>query len=216
MKGQPEQALVHDSLEPNELWHRRIAHVQYRALPLTSKVVEGLPEIQAKHEGVCKGCAKGKNTKKTFPSSESKAKGILEIIHSDVCSPMSSSSLSGYVYYVSFIDDFSRKTCIYFMKNKDEVFNKFKELKTLIENYTEKKIKIFRSDNGREFTSNKFKELCKDSRIKRELTTPYNPQQNGFVERTNRTIMEAARAMLHDQELPMHLWEEAARTMVYV
>ena len=84
--------------------------MHYRALPLASKAVEGIPEIQAKHDGVYKGCAKGKNTKKTFPSSESKAKGILEIIHSDVCIPMSSSSLSGYVYYVSFVDDFSRKT----------------------------------------------------------------------------------------------------------
>ena len=69
-----------------------------------------------------------KDTKKTFPSSKRKAKGILEIIHSDVCGPMSSNSLSGYAYYVSFIDDFSRKTWVYFMKNKDEVFSKFKEL----------------------------------------------------------------------------------------
>ena len=106
MKGQPKQALVHDSVEPNDLWHRRIAHVHYTALPLARKVVEGLPEMQTKHEGVCKGCAKGKNTKKRFPRSKSKAKGILEIIHSDVCGLMSSSSLSGYVYYVSFIDDF--------------------------------------------------------------------------------------------------------------
>ena len=106
--------------------------MHYIVLPLASKVVEGLPKIQAKHEGVCKGCEKGKNTKKTFPSSEIKSKGILEIIHSDVCRPMSSSSLSGYVYYVSFICDFSRKTWIYFMKNKDEVFSKFKEFKALI------------------------------------------------------------------------------------
>ena len=87
--------------------------------------------------------AKGKNTNKTFPSSESKAKGILEIIHSDVCGQMSSSSVSGYVYYVSFIDDISRKTWIYFMNNKDEFFNKFKEFKALIEKHTEKKIKTF-------------------------------------------------------------------------
>ena len=66
-------------------------------------IIEGLIEIQAKHDGVCKGCVKGKNTKKTFPSSERKSKGILEIIHSDVCSPMSSNSLSRYAYYVSFI-----------------------------------------------------------------------------------------------------------------
>ena len=101
------------------------------------------------------------------------------------------------------------------MKNKDEVFNKFKEFKTLIEKYTEKKIKIFQSDNGGEFTSNEFKELCIDSRIKRELTTPYNPQQNGVAERKNRTIMEATRAMLHDQDLPIHLWEEATSINVY-
>ena len=106
LKGHPEQDLVHETVEENELCHRRLAHVHYRALPLSSKAVEGISEIQAKHEGVCKGCAKGKNTNKTFPSSERKEKGILEIIHSDVCSPMSSNSLSGYAYYVSFIDDF--------------------------------------------------------------------------------------------------------------
>ena len=74
MKDQPEQALVHDLVEPNEIWHRRLAHVHYRELPLSSKVVEGLLEMQTKHDSVCKGCAKGKNTKKTFPSSK-KGKG---------------------------------------------------------------------------------------------------------------------------------------------
>ena len=143
MKGQPEQDLVHDSVDPNELWHRSITHVHYRALPLARKAVEGLPKTKTKNDGVCKGYAKGKNTKNTFPSSESKAKGILEIIHYDVCNSMSSNSLSGYVYYVSFIDYFSRKTWIYFLKSKDEVFNNFKEFKSLIDNHTEKKINTF-------------------------------------------------------------------------
>ena len=118
MKGHPEQALILDTVEPNELLHRRLAHVHYRALPVACKAVEGLLEIQEKHEGVCRGCVKGKNTKKTFSISERKAKGIMEIIRSDVCGQKSSSSLSGYAYYVSFIDDFSRKTWIYFMKKK--------------------------------------------------------------------------------------------------
>ena len=75
-----------------------------------------------------------------------------------------------------FYYDLSRKTWVYFMKNKDEVFSKFKEFKALIKNHTEKKINNFRSDNCGEFTLNEFKELYKESGIKREFSTPYNPQ----------------------------------------
>ena len=74
LKCHPEQALVDDIVNPSELWHRRLSHVHYRALPLASKDVEGLPEIQIKNECVCKGCVKGNNTKKEFPSSERKEK----------------------------------------------------------------------------------------------------------------------------------------------
>jgi transposase InsO family protein len=140
----------------------------------------------------------------------------LELIHSKVCDPMPSTSLSGYVYYASFTDDYSHKTWVYFLKSKDEVLGKFKEFKALVENLSERKIKILRSDNGGEYTSNEFGSFCRDVEIKRELTTPYNPQQNGVAERKNRTIMEAVKTMIHDQELLMHLWAEAARTSVYV
>ena len=110
----------------------------------------GLPDLKINHEGICKGCAKGKNIKNPSPKSETKTKGTLELIHSDVCGPMSSTSSSGFEYYITFIDDYSRKTCIYFLKSKSEVFEKFKEFKALIENLS-------------------------DKRIKREQTTPYNP-----------------------------------------
>ena len=129
---------------------------------------------------------------------------------------MSTTYLSGYVYYVSFIDDYSRKTWIYFLKRKNEVFEKFKEFKALVENLSEKKIMILRLDNEGEFTSTEFKDFCKKVGIKRELTTPYNPQQNGVAKRKNRSIMEAVKAMIHDQDLPMYLWAEAAKTVVYV
>jgi transposase InsO family protein len=129
---------------------------------------------------------------------------------------MERTSIIGYVYYVLFIDDYSRKTWVYFLKSKDEVFCKFKEFKALIENISKRKIKILSSDNGGEYTSKDFVNFCKDVRIKRELTTPYNPQQNGVVERENRTIMEAVKTMIHDQDLPMHLWEKTTRTTVYV
>jgi IS30 family transposase len=129
---------------------------------------------------------------------------------------MSKTSLSGYVYYVSFIDDYSRKTWIYLLKENNEVFVKFKEFKTLVENSTERKIKTLRLDNGGEFTLKEFKEYFKEVWIKREPYTPYNPYQNGIAERKNMTIMEEVKAMIHDQDLPMHLWAEAVKTKMYV
>ena len=84
------------------------------------------------------------------------------------------------------------------MKGKTEVFSKFKEFKALVENLFEKKIKVFISDNGGEFTSGEFKTFYSEVGIKRELSTPYNPQQNGVAERKNQTIMEAVKAMIHD------------------
>ena len=131
LKGHSETTLVHESTDPSELWHRRLAHINYKALPHVNKVVTGLPDMKIKHEGICKGCAKGKNIKNPFLKSETKTKGTLELIHSDVCGPMSSTSLSGFEYYITFIDDFSRKTWIYFLKAKSEVFEKFKEFKAL-------------------------------------------------------------------------------------
>jgi transposase InsO family protein len=90
-------------------------------------------------------------------------------------------SLGKSVYYVSFIDDFSRKTWIYFLRNKSEVFDKFKEFKGLVENQIEKKIKVLRTDNGGEFYGNEFEEFCKKCGIERQMNTPYTPQQNGVA-----------------------------------
>jgi transposase InsO family protein len=216
LKGHSEAAMTHSIENPCELWHRILAHINYKALPYVSKAVTGLPELKVDHEGVCNGCAQGKNIKNHFPKRDSKAKGVLELIHSNVCGPIPSSSISGYEYYVSFIDDYSHKTWVYLLKSKDEVFSKFKEFKALIENLSERKIKILRSDNGGEYTSKEFSSFCKDVEIKRDLTTTYNPQQNGVAERKNITIMEAVKTMIHDQDLPMYLWAEAAKTAVYV
>ena len=83
------------------------------------------------------------------------------------------------------------------------MFERFKEFKDLVENLSEKRIKTLRSDNGGEFTSDEFNEYCKEAGIKRELTIPYNPQQNGVAERKNRSIVEVVKYMIHDQDLPM-------------
>jgi transposase InsO family protein len=123
--------------------------------------------------------------KNPFPRNNNKAKGVLDIVHSYVCGPMSTTSLSEYVYYVSFIDDFSCKTWIFFLKAKSEAFSKFKEFKALVENIYENEIKILRSNNGGEFTSDEFEAFYIEVGIKREISAPYNPQQNGVGERKN-------------------------------
>jgi hypothetical protein len=151
-----EEALVHDDANPNEIWHRRYTHINYQALPFLRKMVEGIPELKSIHEGICKGCSLGKNIKKPFPSSNNRSKEILGLIDSDVCGPMPFRSLGGSLYYIMFIDDYSRKTWMYLLKSKDKVFNKFQEFKAEIENLTNKKIKTLRINNGGERTSKEF------------------------------------------------------------
>jgi hypothetical protein len=88
-------------------------------------------------------------------------KGILQLVHSDVFGPVSIPSLGKYVYYVSFIEDFSMNTWIYLLRKKNEVFYRFKEFKAPVENQTEKRNKVLRTNNGGEFCRNEFEEFCK-------------------------------------------------------
>ena len=154
--------------------------------------------FQYEHDGICIGCALGKNTKKRFPSSIKRSKEILNLIHSELCGPMSAPSLSGYLYYVFFIDDFSRKSWTYFLKTKSETFNKFQEFKELVENQIGNHTRDLRSDNGGEFESHEFNDFCRNVGIRRQLTVPYNPRQNRVTERKNKKIYEVANAMMYD------------------
>jgi hypothetical protein len=164
---QNEEALVHDKVDPNEIWHRRYAHINYQALPFLKRMFEGIPKLQSTHEGICKGCALGKNIKKPFPSNNNRSKEILHLLHSDVCGSMPVKSLGGYSYYIIFIDDYSRKTWLCLLKTKGKVFNKFQEFKAEIENLTNKKIKTLRKYNGGEYTSKEFVGFCKSTGIRR-------------------------------------------------
>ena len=86
-------ALSHETRKSNEIWHRRLGHLNFRALPSIEKIIKGLPNLKPKHEGICKGCAFGKNPQTLFNYGEQKSKSILELIHIDLCGPMSIPSL---------------------------------------------------------------------------------------------------------------------------
>ena len=100
---------------------------------------------------LCEHCLYGKHNRLKSPYGDTREKEILELIHSDVFGPVPIPSLGGCLYYVRFIDYFSRNTWLYFLKKKSKVFNKFKEFKALVENQTRNKIKMLRTDNGGEF-----------------------------------------------------------------
>jgi hypothetical protein len=117
---QPVRALIHTTSSNDlcELWHKRMAHLHHGALRLLREMVTGVPYFCSDHHELCKGCSLGKYTKTIFPSSDNRSARILDLIHSYLCAPMSSTSLTSFLYYVVFIDDFSRKSCIFFMKTK--------------------------------------------------------------------------------------------------
>jgi transposase InsO family protein len=120
----------------------------------------------------------------------------LELVYSDVCGPFNVKSLGLASYSVTLLDDFSRKCWIYPLESKDQVFETFKKFKTRVENEIEKTIKYLQTDNGGEFCSNEFEFLCVRNGIRRVKTVPYISQENGIIERMNRTIVERIRSML--------------------
>ena len=148
----------------------------------------------------------GKQNRVSFPSGAKRVNKILELVHNDVFGLVSVPSLGKSMYYVSFIDNFSRNTWIYFLRNKSEVFDRFKEFKALVENQTEKKIKVLRTENGGEFCKKEFEEFYKKCGIARKKYTPYMPHQNRVAERMNRMLMEKARIMLSGTRLGQELW----------
>jgi hypothetical protein len=103
-----------------------MAHLHYGALRSLREIVIGLPQFGIEHQEVCKGCTLGKYTMTVFPSDDIRLAGVLDLIHIDVCGPMSQVSFGGCEYYVTFIDDHSMKTWIYFLKTKSEVFKRFR------------------------------------------------------------------------------------------
>ena len=102
------------------------------------------------------------------------------------------------------------------MKFKSEFAKILWKFTAWVENQSGCKIKVIRSDNGTEYTSKKFNKFCQDTSIEQQLTAPYSPQQNGVVERKNRTLMEMTRCLLHDKELSKKFWYEAANTSVFL
>eukprot|EP00253_Pinus_taeda_P015151 PITA_15151 len=144
--------VVHDQ-DIGELWHRRLSHLHHGALKIMQQISTGFPRCTLEQTSTCKGCTLGKYAKYSFHDRDSRAGAVLELIHSNVCGPFSTASTTKHRYYVIFVDDFSRRSWIYFMQRKDQTFLKFCEFKTLVEKESGMKIKALRADNNGEYVS---------------------------------------------------------------
>ena len=165
---------------------------------------------------ICEYCILGKKTNAPFPRSSYVAKNPLEYVHSDLWGPAQVSTPGGKRYFMSFIDHFSRKTWIYLLRTKDEAFMTFKNWKHAVENQVNYKLKCLKTDNGLEYCNQLFTNFCLENGIKRHLTVPGTPQQNGVAERMNRTLLEKTRCMLISSGLKHVFWGEAVTTACYL
>ena len=141
---------------------------------------------------------------------------LIHIIHGYLCGKLSSPSLAGAEYFLTFIDDKTHYVWTYVLRNKHEVFQVFKEWKLLVEKSSCHRLKTLKTDNGGKFCPAEFEGFLKNEGIKHEYTIPKTPEQNGVVERLNRTLLEAVRCMLADSGLRHCFWAEALSTASYL
>ena len=204
--------------ESADLWHRRYGHVGNKSLEVlgNKQLVRGLPSLQA-NGGICTVCHRGKQHRTNIPKkSQWRASRRLQLIHADLCGPITPTSSSYKRYILCLIDDFSRKGWIYLLAEKSEAFSMFKVFKSYVEKEVESEICCLRTDRGGEFTSKEFNDFCVKNGIKRQLTAAYTPQQNGVAERKNRTLLNMVRCLLAEMKMPKLFWPEAAKWGIHV
>ncbi|KAK1694018.1 hypothetical protein QYE76_010715 [Lolium multiflorum] len=214
----PSTCLMAAKHDEGWLWHRRLGHVNMRNLKqlLKGEHIVGLTDISFEKDRVCSACVAGKQLKKKHPiKSIVTTSRPLELLHLDLFGPSHYDTLGGSKYGLVIVDDYSRYSWVFLLKSKDETHREFITFAKKAQRTYESEIKAIRTDNGTEFKNYTMQEFVDDEGIKHEFSAPYTPQQNGVVERKNRTIIEMARTMLSEFNSPHNFWGEAISTAVH-
>lgn len=191
----------------DDVWHKRLGHLNRKSLGILH-----LPYSLK----CCDECQKGKATRVPFtPTIKPRSRALAELLHTDIAGPMKNETYNGERYFQTIIDDYSHFCVVYLLKNKSEATENLIKFIQLIEKQTNFEVKRIRSDNGKEFTANRIKHFCEEKGIIQELTIPYSPQSNGVSERMNRTLLNKARTLMLESQLPKHLWGEAVKCATY-
>ena len=210
-----EHSIYVAELPSTELWHSRLGHMSQKGMKILQRSGY-IPVLDYSEFSLCEHCIYGKHTRLTSRPLDKELGSPLDLVHSDLCGPMPVKSLGGASYFLTFIDDSTRKVWVYLLKNKSDTFDAFKKFLAMVENQSGRKLKTLRTDNGGEYVSSEFKNFCSQKGIARQYTTPYTPAQNGVAERMNRTIQERVTSMLSTAHLPQEFWGEAVMTAIYI
>jgi transposase InsO family protein len=200
------------------LWHRRLAHVGMKNLHklLKGEHILGLTNVYLEKDRVCSACQAGKQVGTHHPH-----KNImtidrpLELLHMDLFGPIAYISIGDSKYCLVIVDDYSCFTWVFFLQEKSQTQETLKEFLRRAQNEFGLRIKKIRSDNGMEFKNSQIEGFLEEEGIKHEFSSPYTPQQNGVVERKNRTLLDMARTMLDEYKTPDRFWAEAINTACY-
>ncbi|KAJ0470826.1 putative RNA-directed DNA polymerase [Helianthus annuus] len=196
--------------ETIKLWHSRLGHPADQALNVLN-----LKDDKTNTEP-CEVCHKAKQHRVPFPLSEHKTSKVGDLIHLDVWGPYKVSSIEGFKYFLTVVDDYSRSVWVYLMKSKTEVFENIQSFYNLVKTQFEVNIKVFRSDNGTEFVNSQMSNFVKSHGIIHQTSCAYTPQQNGVVERKHRHLLNVARALLFQSGVPLKFWSECVLTASYL
>ncbi|CAL2241680.1 unnamed protein product [Prunus armeniaca] len=194
------------------LWHRRLGHPSFGYL---KRLFPSLFLSCDKSSFNCETCILVKSHRTVFPLSDSKAAKPFNLVHSDVWGPARVTS-NGFRWFVTFIDDCTRLTWVYLMKNKHDVASILSEFCAIVFTQFHVRVKVFRTDNGAEYVNNPLTHFFRDQGIIHPTTTPFTPQQNGVFEGKNRQLLEVACSLLLDMSVPHHLWGHGVLAAAYL
>lgn len=201
----------------SEVWHKRLGHPNSTILScLLNSGLLGNKDNFSSLSFTCETCKLGKSTILPFSLASHHSNKCFDIIHSDVWSILPVIFHAHYKYFVTFIDDYSRFTWIYFLRSKFEVFSIFKAFIAYIETQFSSVIKVLPSDSGGEYMSTVFHDFLKNKGILSQHSCPHTPQQNGVAEWKNRHLLEVTRTLLLESSVLSRFWVEALSTAVYL
>ncbi|GFY25481.1 retrovirus-related Pol polyprotein from transposon TNT 1-94 [Trichonephila clavipes] len=201
-----------------EIWHQRFCHVNNDYLVKTSKndSVKGLPRLTDNGKTHCIPCKLAKSKRVSFKKTGAvRSKRPLELLHMDLCGPMPTESQGGNKYFLSIIDDYSRKVTVFPIRNKSDVFHTFIRFQKRAERFLSRKVIAVRTDGGLEFCNKDIDNFLTELGIKHEVTNSYTPEMNGVAERFNLTALDGIKTLFKSSEVPHKFWGEALLCFTY-